>query len=195
MPSRAERAIQPFIILFCLFHMAAVLIVAIPMEARDAVSQWTRINLLPLVQPYTLITSQWQQWKLFSPDPARRIVAYDIDAQLGNSGWQQIATFDPRNPFRIFRRASQFKLLGRLLETRVMHLPLTERFLQVMCQQHRLPTGTVLRLTYHVAELPDPAPLDPANWQRVRLREKEIPGTSVFCGRPPSTATFRLFTP
>src|SRR5687768_11713294 len=81
------------IISFVLWHMFAVVVYALPHDADDRLNTWIRSELKPIVRPYILLTSQWQQWNLFSPDPLRRVTAYDIQRN-DREGWTTIKVID-----------------------------------------------------------------------------------------------------
>lgn len=182
---------QVFIIAFCLFHIAAVAVYSLPDAARDSVTNALR-TLQPYVRPYILLTSQWQQWNLFSPDPLRRTVTYAVEREQQGM-WAEIAVFDPRS-VSIFRHATEFKFLGRLLEGGKDQLPLIEHFLRAQCDAHLLPSGTHLRLVYRHAMIPVPGrALTPGEWAGLSLPVESFVGSEILCGWPTSTSLLRTF--
>ncbi len=86
------------IVLFCLWHMAAMGAYAVPDPAEDPVSMWIRERVQPWVRPYAYALSQWQQWNLFSPDPMRRETEYVIQAvtATGSERPRTITDLGPR---------------------------------------------------------------------------------------------------
>ena len=64
---------------FVLWHAFAVLVYSVPRVAADPISTWTRRRLVPVVGPYMFLTSQWQLWNLFAPDPTRLVTIDRID--------------------------------------------------------------------------------------------------------------------
>ncbi len=181
---------QTLIIVFCLWHLAAVAIYSLPDAANDGFSKGVR-SLQPVVRPYILLTSQWQQWNLFSPDPLRRTVTYVVEREE-QSGWTQLESFDPTDA-SFFRHATEFKFLGRLLEGSGQ-LPLVEHFLRQQCDTHLLPSGTHLRLVYLHSMLPIPRrSLTPGEWANLPLPVTAFAGSEILCGWPPSSGLLRAF--
>src|SRR5437764_493460 len=93
------------IILFCLWHMTAVAVFLLPQRA------WNRA-IKQLTTPYVLLTSQWQQWDIFSPDPLRRVSFYSLTTD-DNAGAKTLLQLDYAHlPWNA--RAKELKILGRL---------------------------------------------------------------------------------
>lgn len=178
------------IIIFCLWHMAAVGVYAIPTDATGAIPGWLRANVQPHVYPYILMTSQWQQWNLFSPDPLRRVMVYAVEADRGGT-WEPVVTLGP-GAFSTWRHAAELKYLGRLLEGGENQLPLVERFLHVQCREYRLRPGTHLRLVYHWYVIPWlENPLSVSAWQNVVPNWSSSIGSEILCGWPVGTGVLR----
>ncbi len=173
--------------------MAAVGLYALPTEARDPMTMWAKQTLQPIVQPYILLTSQWQQWNLFSPDPLQRVVTYGID--LDRDGrWERIRSFTPGME-STFRHAAQFKLFGRLLEGNANTLPLVDRFLQLQCVEYHLAAGSRIRLVYHWYILPHPPrALSIAEWSQLHPQPMTFIGSEILCGWPSGTGIYRAFS-
>ena len=182
---------QTFIIVFCLFHMIAVAVYSLPDAARDEVTYALR-RLGPVIRPYMLLTSQWQQWNLFSPDPLQRSVTYRIEKE-DKKGWSAVTTVDPRTA-SVFRRAAEFKVLNRLLEGGKPQLPLVANFLQQECTSHALPAGTHVRIVYVSTMIPVPRhPLSFTDWHNLYAPEKEFIGSETLCGWPLESSLLRAF--
>lgn len=178
---------------FCVWHMAAVALYALPAVARDPLTLSLRRTLLPIVRPYVLLTSQWQQWDLFSPDPLGRVTTYAVDAER-DGAWQRIETITP-STYSVFRHGTQFKLLMRLLEDYAAQSLLTERFLQSTCTQHALAPGTRVRLAYLWYLLPmTDLPLSLGAWERFAPAVNTFTGSEVLCGWPLGSGIFRPFS-
>jgi hypothetical protein len=125
------------IILFCLWHMTAVFIHALPHLSDNPAILWIRTNALPIVRPYMLITSQWQQWNLFSPDPLRRVSSYRIEWN-DNGLWHLVNEQPGSLPW--WRRAPRVKILNRLFENNRRRTPLQERFVRtIACDPNVIP--------------------------------------------------------
>ena len=99
--------------IFGLWHAFAVLAFSVPRVARDPVSAWARGGLLPIVAPYMFITSQWQLWDLFAPDPPRLVAAYRTEVG-SQDGWRELTTVRP-GTFSIWRHNARFQLMRNLL--------------------------------------------------------------------------------
>lgn len=182
------------IILFCLWHMAAIALYALPDAARDPLTVSLRTTLQPIIRPYVLLFSQWQQWNLFSPDPLRRIVTYRVEIDRGDR-WEPIRTIEP-GVYSTFRHASEFKFLGRLLEGARTTFPLVARFLERQCGELDLATGSHVRLTYLVSVLPlSRESLSVEQWGHLSVPVEIIPGSETLCGWPAHAGTYRPFSP
>ena len=116
--SFASFLLKGGIILFCVWHMFAVAIFALPRSASDELSTGVRHVFLPLVSPYVFTTSQWQQWNMFSPNPLRTITRYSCEVQQGDD-WRRVGIIGPEE-FRGLRSAvlakmNRFHLLPKKL--------------------------------------------------------------------------------
>lgn len=169
-----------FVVLFCLWHMAAVGIYALPGDARDSLSLWTKQNLSQNISPYILATSQWQQWNLFSPDPLRRVSEYMLEIQQGTE-WIHLTTLKPGS-FPWWRHAAQFKMLGSLLEWDAKRDEVVDRFLQLVCQEHSLQSGTPIRLVYRFYVIPAHERMASVSWWWHWEPEVTVaPGLTTIC--------------
>lgn len=140
------------IILFCLWHMFAVAIYAVPWDAKDRIALWSNTHLLPVVSPYMLWTSQWQQWSLFAPDPKSAYSLFRLEIADGTQ-WKTIASLTP-DDFTFLDRCDELKVIRRLEETDRNWKPVRENYLQHACQKFRLPPGTLIQLTARSTHLP-----------------------------------------
>lgn len=182
-PAISLTPVRAAIILFCLWHMAAVALYALPDGARDPLTQHLRFRLQPLIRPYILLFSQWQQWNIFSPDPLRRVTTYTVEIDRGEQ-WHTLTAITPEAvPW--LRHSDTFKLIDRLLSGPASTIPAIDHFLRMHCTQHGLPPGTHLRLVYHTAVLPLPANvLAPAQWRALRQQLMPMDGSEILCGWP-----------
>lgn len=149
--------------LFCAWHMAAIGVYTIPGEARDSVSRWLMDNAVPRVSHYVLLTSQWQQWNLFAPNPLRRIVFYRVETQEPDGTWATVAHLD-RHYYSGWRHAVRFKLLGQALEENTERPELAERAAQVFCRELGLRPGAGVRVWHEVAVVPYEFPSPSKAW-------------------------------
>lgn len=135
------------IIGFVLWHAFAVAVYSTPREAQDPIGLWSRLDLIPIVTPYMLSTSQWQLWNLFSPDPLRRVTFYRVETQH-EGVWKELVTYKPGS-FSIWRHATQFKLYSNMLnEFEQNRAPLAGRFMHLLCAEKGVAAGTPIRLQY-----------------------------------------------
>ena len=180
MPSLLRFPTKPLIIAFCLWHTAAVGIYALPGDAKDTVSTWVKGHLTRYVSPYILVTSQWQQWNLFSPDPLRRVSEYTLETQREGE-WELLTTLKPGS-FPWWRHAAQFKMLGSLLEWDAKRDEVVDRFLQLACREHSLQPGTPIRLVYRFYVIPAHERLASVSWWWNWQPEVTVsPGLSTTC--------------
>lgn len=150
------------IILFCLFHMTAVATYSINEGWKIAPLTFAKKHIVPWTRGYMLITSQWQQWNLFSPDPLRRVSRYRVQTLEGNE-WQETPWLN--EGISRFRRAGVTKTLRRL-EEQGPDSPRTQQFLLIACRERALPPRTPIRLQrmYHILPKPE-RPLTVAEWK------------------------------
>lgn len=128
-----------------------------------------------VTRSYVLLTSQWQKWDIFSPNPLRRVSEYVIERDAGDR-WETVRemTFDTL-PW--WERAKELKVLGRLEEERwnVLAGP----YLRTYCPSFPSAAGTKLRLTARTIVLP------------FRLHELENMSSTYI---PPSSAVLATVT-
>ena len=166
------------IVIFCLWHMAAVAVYALPWEATDPVTVWSNAHVLPIVKPYILWTSQWQQWNLFSPDPKGAYSLFRIEAADGPT-WNIVESLAPAD-FTFLDRCDELKVLRRLEETDNNWQELRDRYLQNACARLNLAAGTPVRMMAKSTHLPRTrAPL--LSWQEWEPDWYEWQVASAFC--------------
>ncbi len=174
--------------------MASVAVYALPWEAQGSLTSAVRAVLLPAMRPYILLTSQWQQWNLFSPNPLQRVVTYEVQMDDGDR-WTTVRTIAP-DFISTFRHATEFKFLGRILEGNDMMFPVVDRFLQAECSEADLPAGSRVRLVYHWYVLPQPSrALSVSEWSNYKPTVKNFIGSEVLCNWPYGTGIYRAFQP
>lgn len=88
------------------------------------------------------MTSQWQRWNLFSPDPLRRVVEMDIEQNI-NGRWIIVHTINEHH-VSWWQRAPELKIMRRMEDDD--KLPLREQYVQNYCHTHRLVPGTHMRM-------------------------------------------------
>ena len=169
------------IILFCLWYMAAVFVYSIPNESGIK----PMFHLIEsFSRPYLLVTSQWQLWNLFSPDPLRRVSEYRIETFEGKT-WTILTTLK-NGSFPWWKHAAQFKMIDRLLDLDRNLIPLQERLLAHFCQSYTLPPQSLIRFTYAYYVIPNtPEVLSAAWWKSWSPAWETVNGITIVC--PPVT--------
>lgn len=137
------------IVLFCVWHMFAVAIYIIPDEADGTIPAFLKTEILPYVRPYILMTSQWQQWNIFAPDPIRRVSFYEIDV-LQNGRWEAGLRID-RSTYSWRNRAKEFKIIRRTNENGD---EAAKNYLTSLCRDGTFGEGTTVRMVEDFYVLP-----------------------------------------
>lgn len=165
MKTLLRRAGKSLLVAGCLWHMAAIAIYATPYAGDNDPLQPVH-DLARYVTPYLLITSQWQQWNLFSPDPLRRVTSYVIEGQVRGGTWKAFRDLHA-GAFPWWRHAAQFKMLGSILDgntrSELQHR-MAEQYLQLECDRLELPDGMPLRLLYRTYVIPATDETMPVAW-------------------------------
>ena len=143
---------------FFLWHATALALFAIPLETQDPVARLLRDHALKPFQKYVLLTSQWQQWNLFSPDPLRRVSRYVIEMQTPLGTWESLQEITPTT-YPWWRLSTHSKLWISMLEgdQPTYNKEVVHHFLRQRCSAHRLLPGTPIRINYHqyFVEIPE----------------------------------------
>lgn len=111
-------------------------------------------DLYELTRPYTLITSQWQKWTLFAPDPLRRVNSYAIEVQKDGQ-WQRLTEINAHTA-TLWNSAVHLKTIRRLEQSsnRERNKPIRESYLQQACNTYGLEAGTSLQLRIEYFVIP-----------------------------------------
>ncbi len=153
------------IVLFCIWHAVAIAVYTFPVQATGVIVDTLRTRVTPIVQPYLLLTSQWQMWELFSPDPMRRISRYRIDARTVEYGWQTLKVLDAKTTS--FGFADDFSYLQQMEEPGEGKEELRARVLASFCKPLGLPEGAFVALIVEYLIIPDTVPEGGwKEWQR-----------------------------
>lgn len=165
-----------------LWYVIAIGVYAIPGESRWPLAMWLRGHVYPVVAPSVLISSQWQQWNLFSPNPLRRVSEYKLEAFAGGN-WQPLITLQP-GVFPWWRNANHFKLLINIMEG--SNPQIAERYVQSFCIPFHLPAGTEVKVTYLISVIPYlETPETAAWWRSWNMEFAPEGGFSTFCPETP----------
>lgn len=182
-----QALLKTGIVLFCLWHMFAVGITAVPRSAKDAFSEATRMLLLPRVTWYVQTTSQWQLWDLFAPDPLRLVTLYRIEKHMENGDWEEVTTIKPGS-YAFPRHATFFKYLISTMNSDYPPVARAkERFLELQCEAYGLPPRTEVRMVLYTVVLPwNMSPVSRAFWKAwvPSLQQQIVSGT--LCPLPPT---------
>jgi len=92
--------------LFCIFHMTAVLAYLLPRNINSAID-----SIKDGTRGYVLITSQWQKWDIFSPNPTRQV--HDFRIVRTNNENDVLMHLD-KSSVPWWQQAKERKVLGRL---------------------------------------------------------------------------------
>jgi hypothetical protein len=164
------------IVLFCMWHMTAVAAYALPDPAKDRVATWIKERIRPYVRPYMYISSQWQQWNLFSPDPLRRVTTYELTAQdnygtrfplrrigIGTMGW--------------WRDSDEVTILRKIEESKDPQ-PILNRYTSAFCRPLGIPPSLEIGIAGEIRVLPKAQPVGDKWWMFPDPQPK--PYSSIF---------------
>lgn len=151
------------IALFCVWHVAAIGFYSVPGDAKDPVATFVREKITPRFTPYVLVTSQWQQWNLFAPNPLRRIIFYRVETQNADGEWSYVTSINDHT-YSFWRHSVHFKLLGQAIEENGGKPELAERAAQVLCREHGIREGTRIRVWHEITVVPYVAPPPSVRW-------------------------------
>lgn len=145
LPSRG--IIKVSIALFVVWHMFALGIYSLTSTEGYPALEWLNTKR-SFVRPYVLMTSQWQHWNLFSPNPLRRVTEMDFK-KYENGKWETVLILNEKN-VSFFRRAPELKLMRRM-DADYMK-PLRERYVHDICRVQEIPAGTrmLIQKRWHV---------------------------------------------
>lgn len=175
--SATLRTIGRFaIIVFCVFHMTAIAAYLLPdgwlQKAKSATFG------------YTLITSQWQKWDIFSPNPFRRVSTYNIERWKGGgsgiarSEWETVQALKA-DSFPWYERATMIKVLERLEEDEwAASVP---QFLRNVCAHDPTNAGRTIRLISEYSTIPDTLPELKKYSQAKPSTHRRVLGEAIVC--------------
>lgn len=124
--------------------MATVAIYSIPTDG-NGIAQTVRFKLLPIIRPYILTLSQWQQWNLFSPNPLRRVTTFHLDVQQGTT-WVPLKSFDPRQESAWNKDTYMLKALITFDSNDELYNSSLLALMRSYCISDLIPQGTTLRM-------------------------------------------------
>ena len=141
---------QLLIIAFCLWHLAAITLYVLPKNLGPIWLQTSIRSLSDITSPYVQITSQWQKWDIFSPNPMRNVHTFIVEVQE-KTRWKHYKSLTPYS-FPWYERGRELKILGRLTEN---WRGLTSKYLTTtFCDHDPNLQGKVLRLRTEIIVIP-----------------------------------------
>lgn len=165
------------IILFCVWHMTAVAVYIIPDETKDPITPKLEDTILPAARPYLLMTSQWQKWNIFSPDPLRRVSSYDI--QVNEEGvWRTTKRLEYKLlPW--WNRAKELKILRRVEDGGEKA---GKAYLEAACREEIVPRGALVRLQIDSYVIPTKHELEEmGGWKEWIPERRETTLGETYC--------------
>ena len=184
-PRRFRTFGRWIIILFCVWHATAVALYSLPPDAKNPLIVSLRNNGMRIFRPYVLLTSQWQQWNLFAPDPLRRVVRYFVEIRIDDR-WETFAVLDSRT-IAWWRDGDELKMLRRMEEGEEHWNPVRRRYLELFCMERNLTPGTPIRMVYDFHVIPATgSPLPLAWWRDWTPERRSRIGAEAFCPPLPS---------
>lgn len=115
-----------------------------------------------IVRPYALITSQWQRWNLFSPDPLRRVTEMEFDIYQHGS-WNTVHAINNKTvplPYR----ANELKVMRRMEDDDKSVL--REIYTRDVCKRLSILPGTRMRIRKKYYIIPKHTELQSITWWR-----------------------------
>ncbi len=129
------------IAIFVVWHVSAIFVYSLYHVEGYPVLEWLN-SKRSIVRPYILMTSQWQRWNLFSPNPLRRVIEMEFDQKVDGT-WVNVFTLNEDN-VSWWQRAPELKIMRRMEDEKF--LPLQKRYVEDFCRIHHIPQGTEMRL-------------------------------------------------
>lgn len=160
--------------------MFAVAVFTTPRIAKDSFATFSINYLIPRVAPYLQMTSQWQLWDLFAPDPLRRITGYRIEKEV-NGTWQTVTEIDA-STYPWYQHSTRFKYYINVLEGSDDVNAAKRQFLALQCNEWKLPADTHVRILYRIWIIPHLTSIPvPGYWKQWAPNVEEKIGPSILC--------------
>lgn len=137
-----KSVIRFWIVAFCLWHMYAIAIYVIPSENNISFLKKIEQASIPAVRSYVFVTSQWQKWNIFSPDPIRRVSIYEVNIEQ-NGRWNRLISITPDSlPWHL--KPKELKLTRQLEEN---NHGLISLYLKYICKTGKAPRGAHIKIS------------------------------------------------
>jgi hypothetical protein len=136
------------------------------------------------VRPYILLTSQWQKWPLFAPDPLRRVMQLRIESQHHDNTWSTSAVLSKQHT-AWWRQAKEVKILDRLYDADKKQL--LQLYVTLQCNRFGLQPGSALRyrIEYYVVPKND-VQHTLQWWKQWKPEWQNLPFTHSLCSLYPN---------
>lgn len=152
--------------------MIAIFAMSTPEDSNAKAALFLRNTVRPVTDPYLFLTSQWQYWNLFAPNPTNWVTEYRIEALRGNA-WETVTVISGPS-LETWRRSDELKVLERMDEegTDAMR----ERYLYDACGTYKIGYGTPARMIRRLQVLERETPGIPAHGDWIEEQK-----AFVFC--------------
>lgn len=138
---------RALIVLFCVFHMAAVALYAIPARTLRI-----DLRLRAIIEPYIFTVSQWQGWDLFSPNPLEN-QSFRIE-ERAEGYWKTSIALSHAN-LGWWRSVQELKIVTRLAGMGDRADPILDEYIAAFCPALNLEPGRYIRLILSRSAHPD----------------------------------------
>lgn len=144
--------------------MLAVAVYAFPRAYKDnPVLNFLRHHFNDSIRPYVLVTSQWQSWPLFAPDPTRRVTRMYVEYNKPDEDWEMVEGMDYES-IAWWRHAKEVKLIERITDEE--RIDIRKRYLQLECERKGITKQLILRSKYRYYIIPTHKIQMPVQWWR-----------------------------
>lgn len=142
----SQHMFEVCIMLFCVFHVWSVFSFSAPSSLMKTVPLVQKVRDMTsyYVDPYLRLTSQWQSWNLFAPNPLRRVVNFSIIRTDGPTPLL-VEDISPES-LEWYRASVELKTVRRLEKKSKDQIALREAYLQDACRRYQLDTSATLQL-------------------------------------------------
>ena len=142
--------------------MFAVALFAVPGPyINRTIVQTLRHHFNDAVRPYMLITSQWQSWPLFAPDPTRRVSRMHVEGFSIGEEWHTIEEMS-ESAIPWWRYAKEIKIIERLFEPG--REDMRKHYLELRCRRAGITKRTAVRSHYRYYVIPKNDIQQPVDW-------------------------------
>lgn len=131
--------------------MLSLGIYTLPPDVNTPTIKFAKDEIRPMIKKYVLLTSQWQLWNIFAPNPLRRTTYYAVDIQRDGEWYEKIRI--DNDHFQFWNVAYNLKMLRRLEKEDKFQI-FRERYLVRYCDRLQLQPNDPIRLVRHYYVIP-----------------------------------------